>query len=77
MKQKKYSKHIFNDLFLDGCSYGNWLDKSNHKEFIDSLEGDEKASIIPPLEGDEKLKVKGIKILTPNKLLTRLSVLIA
>ena len=33
---------------------------------------------MPLLEGDEEVKeVKGLKILTPNKLLTRLSVLLA
>ena len=33
---------------------------------------------IPPLEVDEKVKErKGLKILTPNKLLTRLSILLA
>ena len=33
---------------------------------------------MPPVEGDEKLKQgKGLKILTPNKLLTRLRTLLA
>ena len=33
---------------------------------------------MPPLEGDEKVKEKkGLKILTPNKLLTRFSILLA
>ena len=33
---------------------------------------------MPPLEGDEEVKEgKGLKILTPNKLLTRLPVLLA
>ena len=33
---------------------------------------------MPPLEGDEKVKEKkGLNILTPNKLLTRLSILLA
>ena len=33
---------------------------------------------MPPLEGDEKVKEKkGLKILTPNKVLTRLSILLA
>ena len=35
-------------------------------------------SDMPPLEGDEKLKEgKGLKNLTPNKLLTRLPILLA
>ena len=33
---------------------------------------------MPPLEGDEEVKEgKGLKILTPNKFLTRLSILLA
>ena len=33
---------------------------------------------MPPLEGDEEVKEgKGLKIWTPNKLLTRLSILLA
>ena len=35
-------------------------------------------SAMPPLKGDEEVKEgKGLKILTPNKLLTRLPVLLA
>ena len=55
------------DLFFDGCSYDNWYDNSNDKKSSVSLEGDV-----------EKVKEgKGSKILTPNKLLTRLPVLLA
>ena len=33
---------------------------------------------MPPLEGDERVKEgKGLKIITPNKLLTRLPILLA
>ena len=32
---------------------------------------------MPPLEGDEVKEEKGLKILTPNKLLTRFSILLA
>ena len=33
---------------------------------------------MPPLEGDEEVKKgKGLKLLTPNKLLTRLPILLA
>ena len=39
---------------------------------------DEDLSNIPPLEGDEEVKEgNGFKILTPNKLLTRLPILLA
>ena len=41
------------------------------------LEGDEKLLVMPPLEGDEEevKEKRKIKILTPNKKLTRLLVL--
>ena len=33
---------------------------------------------MPPLNGDEEVKeIKGLKILTPNKLLTKLAILFA
>ena len=32
---------------------------------------------MPPVEGDERVKWKGLKILTINKLLTRLTILLA
>ena len=46
------------------------------------LEQDEDLSDMPPLEGDkEEIKegkgLKGIKVLTPSKLLTRLPILLA
>ena len=44
------------------------------------LEGDEEfvdIQPIAPLEGDEEVKEKGVKILTSNKLSTRLPVLLA
>ena len=35
-------------------------------------------SDIPPLNGDEEVReIKGLKILTPNKLLTKLPILLA
>ena len=49
----------------------NEEESTDKEESIDS-------SDIPLLEGDEEVKEgKGLKILTPNKLLTRLSVLLA
>ena len=56
---------------LHAYDYEEWY----QKESDDSTVKDD----LPPLEGDEK-KVndrKGLKILSPNKLLTRLSVLLA
>ena len=41
------------------------------------LEGDEKAPFMLPLEYDEKVEEKGLSTLPPNKLLTKLPVLLA
>ena len=52
----------------------NWLTKKNQlikKEFVD-------LSDVLPVEGDEEVKVgKGLKVSTPNKLLTKLPILLA
>ena len=62
---KKHSKHNFNNFFLDGYTYDDWFDKPNHKE------GDKE-------EAKEEVKNEtGTKILTPNKVLTKLPVLLA
>ena len=76
-KIKKHSKHNFDDLFLHGYSYDNWFDKPNDNELNDLLDSDEKVTVTPPLEGEENIEEKLIKILTPNKLVTRLPVLLA
>ena len=59
-KIKKYSKHNFIDLFLDEYNYDNWFDKSNNKELIELLEGDEKvlSAKIKPGNNSYKLKNK-------------------
>ena len=45
---------------------------------MDGLDDEEKLDDMPPLEGDEELKEgKVLKILTPNKLLTGLPILLA
>ena len=60
---KKYS---FDNLPLNDYDYSPWFEKS-----------DDVPSMLP-LEGDEEAKEgKGLKILTPNKILTRRPVLIA
>ena len=73
---KKLEKYKFNDLFLEGNNYNEWFDIQDEKESDEkkTLEGD--ISNMPPLEGDEEEAKagKGLKILTPNKLLTKLPV---
>ena len=59
------------DLFLDDYDYDDW--------FVPPVAGDEK---VPPMslpegEEDEKTEEKGLNVLTPNKLLTRLPILLA
>ena len=69
------------NLFLDTYNYDDWFEskksndtirKSEKEEFID-------LSDMPPLEvGEEEVKEgKGLKILTSNKLLIRLPILLA
>ena len=64
---RKISKHNSSCLFLYGYAYNN-----------DLLGSDENVPPMLSLERDEELKERTrIKILTPNKLLTRLPVLSA
>ena len=68
------------NLFLETYNYDPWFQneelsdttiKSGKEESID-------LSDMPPLEGDEEVtERKGLKILTPNKLLTTLPILLA
>ena len=65
------STHNFIDVFPVGYDYDNWFMKTNDKDLIEILS-------MMSLESDNEVKeVKGLKILTPNKLLTRLPVLLA
>ena len=56
-------------LFLKPYDYDGWFTK----EELDDGEKSVDLSDMPPLEGDEEVKEgKGVKVLTPNKFLTRL-----
>ena len=80
VKRKKMNpKYKLEKLFSKGYDYSMWSkneESTNKKESIDKEECTEVTSMIL-LEGDEeKVKVgAGLKILTPNKLLTRLLIL--
>ena len=80
-KKKIDHKYKLKKLYLKGYNYKVW--SKNEKKSTDKEEStDKKESVdlsdMPPLEGDEKLKEgKGLKNLTPNKLLTRLPILLA
>ena len=62
-------------FFLKAYNYDMWFE--NEESTYTTRKSDKEESVElshrPPLEGDEKVKEgKGLKILTPNKLLTRL-----
>ena len=62
-------KHKYDEWFENEES----TDTTRKSDKEDSLD----LSDIPPLEGDEVKEGKGLKNLTPNKLLTRLPILLA
>ena len=81
-KRKLDDKYDPINLFLETYNYNIWFENEKEsidkEEWIDKEESIDKAEStdvppMPPLEGDEEevRKGKGIKILTPNKLLPR------
>ena len=64
-------------IYILKHNYDAWFE--NEESTDQTRENDEAESDMPPLEVDEEeVKVgKGLKILTPNKSLTRLSILLA
>ena len=78
-KRKLGNKYDRINLFLEGYNYDVWLET---EQSSDKTKTDEKStglSSMSPLPGDEEDVREGkvLKILTPNKLLNRLSVLLA
>ena len=76
-KRKKIElKYDPKDLFLGGYDYNVW---SENEEGSSDKEQSEDLSPMPSLKGDveEVKEEKGLKILNPNKLLTRLPILLA
>ena len=77
-KRKLGNKYDSINLFLKAYNYYVWFES---EELSDTTETDEKSTDLPPmppLEGDEVVKErKGLKILIPNKLVTRLPILLA
>ena len=68
-------------LFIEGYNYNDWYKnvESSDKEKLSDKEELVDLSDMPPLEGDEEEVKEGnrLKNLTPNKLLAKLSVLLA
>ena len=73
VKKDKYNKKNNPKNFkLEDYDYHGWLTEE------EELDDEEKLGGMPPIEGDEEVKEgKGLKILTPKKLLTRLPILSA
>ena len=79
LKKELVNKYNPINLFRETNKYDEWFEneestdttrKSNKEDSLD-------LSDIPPLEGDEVKEGKRLKNLTPNKLLTRLPILLA
>ena len=83
-RESKGFKHNFDDLFIDDYEYDNYfreepgaLNEELH-ELPPPKDDEEKYYSVPskPLSKEDK-EEKGLKILTPNKLLTRLAISLA
>ena len=71
--QKYNPKYDPKKLFLKAYNYDVWFE---NEELIDKEESTDLRPM-PALEGDEVKEGKGLKILNPSKLLTRLPILLA
>ena len=70
-KRKLCNKYDPVNLFLETYKPEDWFKNCHKEESVD-------LSDMPPPEGNEEVKERrGLKILTPNKLLTRFSILLA
>ena len=64
------------NLILDAYNYDKWY--TEESEYSTAKNDEEKLDDLPPLEDYKEVKERrGLKILTTNRLLTRLSVLLA
>ena len=86
--EHKYDPKKF---FFETCNYDDWSEteksfdttrKRDNEESCDKTKIDEKSTDLPPIwplaGGEEEVKEgKGLKISTPNKLITKLSILLA
>ena len=80
-KRKLGNKNDPINLFLETYNYDVWCENEKMTDTSPRKSGkDESVNLsgMSTLEGDEKVKQsKGLKILTPSKLLTRLPILLA
>ena len=76
------NKYDPTNLFLETYDYDIWFENKKSADTT-SRKKDKEESVdltdMPPLEGDEEVvkEGKGLKFFTPNKLLTRLPILLA
>ena len=73
--------NIYNpvDLFIQTCNYDIWFQSEELSNTTRKSDKENSADLsnMPPLEGDEEVKQgKGLKMLSLNKLLTRLPILL-
>ena len=71
------NKHNPAYLFLETFSYHVWFESEESDDTIKSGKELTDLPSMPALVGDEVKEGKWLKILTPNKLLTRLPILLA
>ena len=86
LKKKLGNKSDSEKLFLERFDYSVWFENkeptvkeklANKEESTDKKEFVDLSNVLP-VEGDEEVKVgKGLKVSTPNKLLTKLPILLA
>ena len=86
LKKKLGNKCDSEKLFLQRFDYSVWFENeestvkeklANKEESTDKKELVDLSDVLP-VEGDEEVKVgKGLKVSTPNKLLTKLPILLA
>ena len=79
-RNKMKHKYEPKKLFLETYNYDVWFENQESSDTKRKSDKEESVdlSYMPSLEGDEEVKEgKGLKNLTPNKLLTRLPILLA
>ena len=79
-------KYKLEELFLEKYNYDSWTENEESSDTTricgKEESSDEKSTDLPPMpilegDGEEVKEGKGLKLVTPNKLLTRLPILLA
>ena len=66
-------------MFLEAYNYDVWFESEESSDTLKTYNKSDGLSAMPPLEGEEEevKEGKGLRIVTPNKLLTKCSILLA